>query len=199
MTTQRQARSNNKNAQKSAGPKTQQGKSTSSRNARKHGLNTKLSSAMVLKWFRVILNDEVALPGPLETDDRLQAAHRLAEAEARLTRARNTEANLLNNDFVMPGEYDAQRIARATEDLLIEKARYGEWDKECDTVFKELVQDIRERKTAKAKEYARQVRIIKRYCAEAESQRRKAVKRWAEVEILWRKGLKIQTEVGSQT
>ena len=92
MTTERQKKANRTNAEKSTGPRSSAGRRRSSRNAHKHGLTAPPLWEDVTKWFRLILDDPDAAPDPMEREDRLRAALRLAEAEAQLERCNKTES-----------------------------------------------------------------------------------------------------------
>ena len=83
-----QSRSLDANSPPSTGPITHEGKTISSQNARKHGLNAPLDGALVSLWFNVILNktgDDQEEPSA--ADPRREAALGLAMAEARYHRA----------------------------------------------------------------------------------------------------------------
>ena len=92
MTTERQKKANQTNAEKSTGPRSSAGRRRSSRNAHKHGLTAPPLWEDVAKWFRLILDDPDAAPVPMEREDRLRVALRLAEAEAQLERCNKTES-----------------------------------------------------------------------------------------------------------
>lgn len=92
MTTERQKKANLANAEKSTGPRSSAGRNRSSRNAHKHGLTATPLWEDVTKWFRIILGDPGAAPDPMDREDRLRAALRLAEAEAQLQRCHQTES-----------------------------------------------------------------------------------------------------------
>jgi hypothetical protein len=95
MTTQRQIAANRRNAQMSTGPRTMSGKAVSSGNARRHGLTGDLDEEAVLSWYRILLEDETAVPDPFEQDPHRRAAAELARAEAHLQRVRATEEQSL--------------------------------------------------------------------------------------------------------
>ena len=80
MTTERQKKANRTNAEKSTGSRSSAGRNRSARNAHKHGLTAPPLWEDVAKWFRLILDDPDAAPDPMEREDRLRVALRLAEA-----------------------------------------------------------------------------------------------------------------------
>jgi hypothetical protein len=92
MTTERQKKANQTNAEKSTGPRSSAGRRRSSQNARRHGLTAPPPWDDVAKWFRLILDDPDAAPDPMEREGRLRVALRLAEAEAQLERCNQTES-----------------------------------------------------------------------------------------------------------
>ena len=98
MTTQAQIEANRRNAQKSTGPKTDEGKAASSRNALKHGL-----TAQQLILFDETAEDFAAFLAELRQDhapaDATEAVlvERIAVAHWRLRRVWRAEAALFNN------------------------------------------------------------------------------------------------------
>ena len=90
MATAAQIAANQRNALKSTGPKTREGKQMSSVNARRHGLHSALPVKDVLAAYEIITgqkaNDLTRISG---------AALRLAIAEAQLARVRESERSLL--------------------------------------------------------------------------------------------------------
>jgi hypothetical protein len=95
MTTQRQIAANRRSAQRSTGPRTAAGKAASSGNARRHGLTVEPDEDAVLSWFRVLLEDETAVPSVYEQHPFRRAALELARAEAHLQRVRAAEEQSL--------------------------------------------------------------------------------------------------------
>ena len=106
MTSDRQISANRRNALRSTGPKTEAGRNRVSQNARKHGLNTEPPAALIVSFYRLIMDNPDANYDPLMADAVSQAAYHLAETEASLYRVRNSE-NLLLADWY---EFETARI-----------------------------------------------------------------------------------------
>ncbi len=105
---------NRKNAQKSTGPRTPQGKSTISQNARRHGLS---GGFCILAHedraeFQQLLNEYRAQFKP-KSSDEIFLLEQMAQARWTLARARRIEAHLLNAlaGFELPGGDPDARIA----------------------------------------------------------------------------------------
>jgi hypothetical protein len=99
VATAAQIAANRRNALKSTGPKTMQGKRAAARNAVKHGIYAEISDAE-LRLIVEALEAESGLMGLDGSDDTaLGRAARLAVAEVRLARARQQErAQLVRGD-----------------------------------------------------------------------------------------------------
>ncbi len=96
MTTKKQIEANRRNAKKSTGPKTEEGKAKSSMNALKHGLTSQRvwlneEEKKDFHEFRLGLVDELEPLGPLE----MQFVCRIAAQMWRLARVPGIEAELL--------------------------------------------------------------------------------------------------------
>lgn len=92
MTTERQRTANRANASKSTGPRTKEGKATSSQNARRHGLATALRSEVgaieEIERLAEIIVVDAGRP------DSIDDARRIAEAEIDLRRVRRARLTL---------------------------------------------------------------------------------------------------------
>jgi hypothetical protein len=96
VATQAQIDANRRNASKSTGPKSEDGKRVSSRNATRHGLTASIPLDDVRARADVIF---AAAAEPIDRSARELLEYRtlrLAEAEARLERARKAERSLLS-------------------------------------------------------------------------------------------------------
>lgn len=97
MATERQKSANRTNALKSTGPKSDEGKRKSARNATSHGLASALDWRDVMAYHRFLLA-EAGLPEDAGLEDPLAAATlALAEAETRVARARDREEEYLSD------------------------------------------------------------------------------------------------------
>lgn len=94
MATAAQIAANRRNASKSTGPKTGGGKRASSRNAIKHGLTAAIATDD-LRHFAELIAAEFQGENVAGDPKRQLLLLRLAEAEARLERARNAERDIL--------------------------------------------------------------------------------------------------------
>lgn len=95
MATPAQIAANRRNAAKSTGPKTAQGKEASSQNAQKHGLTAKIPDDEVRRIAEII-TAEFPAEGTAEDDPtRALRLLQLAQAEARLERVRREERDVL--------------------------------------------------------------------------------------------------------
>lgn len=182
MTTERQAAANKSNAKKSSGPKTAGGKAAASRNATKHGLTGRPDWTQVTAAYRIVLEDPDALPDPVSTDRRLRAALALAEADAGLRRAAETERAYIfaqskraldkrgtAMDFInVVAELDLEDID--TLDFLIAR--------ETDPWMREGLELLKASSPKRPVEVRKTIKRLARYRREAEARRSKALGRW---------------------
>ena len=184
MTSERKAAANRANAGRSTGPRTATGKRASSRNATRHGLTARPDQVDVLRWYRVIREDPVAeLPSFPATDSERAALH-LAEAEARLERARTAEAEHL----VTLVDCMQRRGRRSLEDLSGMDVEEGLEDVDfLDTLIANLRGDpamaralriIRRSSPSRPAALHRRMQTLRGYRQRAEGQRRQALKTW---------------------
>ncbi len=109
MATAAQIAANRRNALKSTGPKTRQGKRASSRNAVKHGVYAEISEAELSTAVEAIGAELIAIGLDPSSDTNRARAARLAVAEVRLARARQEERALMtrgDNDLRLQREFD---------------------------------------------------------------------------------------------
>ena len=187
MTTQRQLKANRANAEKSTGPRSAAGRAQASGNARRHGLTTPLPWRDVIRWYRLITDDPGALPTANPGEEGGSAALRLAETEAHLERCLRAER--AHTDLMFERAMDnidfwrtdlRTRLHREPVDV----SAWAIWLANSEGPFDSFAKDtfrilIRTSKGRPAALDLRQ-RILRRYRAEAEARRRKALKAWAE-------------------
>jgi hypothetical protein len=171
-----QSRSLSRGSHGATGPVTDAGKTVSSQNARKHGLNAPPDVALVSQWFNVILNNhENDFEEPNASDTLREAALRLAIAEARYHRALH--------------KFDTHESEPGSAQQLAMKLR-----QEIRDVLDDMPKKIVDRPTdPHALAYANfainqleelfaqiscERRLYKRYLGEARAQRAKALRAW---------------------
>ena len=115
MATRAQIEANRRNARRSTGPRTAEGKAASSRNAVTHGLTVAASDEAVLTYYRAIseAGGEVNL--------RLEAAEKIAALAMRLARAEAQMAQVRRAAFDVLAQGDDQLRLRPERDRIIER------------------------------------------------------------------------------
>jgi hypothetical protein len=142
VATAAQISANRRNARKSTGPKTVQGKRASARNAVKHGVYAQIAEAE-LEPIVEALEVECRLMGLDGSDDiTLGRAARLAVTEVRLSRARQQER---------------AQLARGDKDLRLQH----EFDLVCDTLFDDELYMMRLSESERNQGYKLLARIAK--------------------------------------
>jgi hypothetical protein len=101
MTSARKIEANRRNAKKSTGPKTWQGKARSSQNARKHGLS--LSALHDPEAARAIEGLAGAIAGAGPSIEQRERAWRIATAQIDIERTRQARCRLLAEPIETPG------------------------------------------------------------------------------------------------
>jgi hypothetical protein len=183
MANERQRAANRRNARKSTGPKSEGGKRRSSQNARPHGLTTPPSPDRVRVHLRLILGDDAAELAPLIADPRLQAARSLAEAEARLERARAAEEGFLL--AVEEGRHLDDHLKQVSEEI---RRRWQEVKGVSPEASRRILAskgkvpyEETRKVTVTWESVAARLRTLLRYRREAEVRRRKALREWIEL------------------
>ncbi len=96
MATRAQIEANRRNARKSTGPRTAEGKATSSRNAVTHGLTVAANDQAVLTYYRAICEAGDEVNQRPEAAEKIAAlAMRLARAEVQMAQVRNAAFEVL--------------------------------------------------------------------------------------------------------
>lgn len=163
-TSQRQRDANRRNARASTGPRSFGGKKRASKNAVRHGLNSRPSADAILAWYRTILGDPAAEPDPLDADPLQIAALDLAGAEAHLDVVRSKGDQLLT-------DFHARVIA---DDPILDAATVLAI-KDVDDVMTLKFVKLKAETLAIARESQR---INARYRAEAEARRHSMLQRY---------------------
>lgn len=169
MATSRQHSANRKNATKSTGPITRQGKRRSSQNAVRHGLASEVPAEDVFRWYKVIRNDTEGLPDPFRDTELDRTAFRLARAEARLQKTRRAEEAVLKGYLAFVSSPDEER------DRLV-----AHFEKDDDPVLRRAAKFMHEAPSRNKAHFMRELRILARYRAEAEAGRSNALQSWIE-------------------
>lgn len=166
---------NQKNGQKSTGPKTAEGRAVSSQNARKHGATARPDPQAVANWLRVILGLDLA-DDDLQPEDAIgQAALRLAEAEARRVAAESA------TDAASGEEPEAETLLSIVYDIQaqIEDVMFFRSDNP------KIMREANVRATRNLKRIAkysgqefRRADKLQRYEREAQRERQRALEDW---------------------
>ena len=170
MTERNVASRNRKNARKSTGPKTPEGKKTVSQNAVRHGATSRPDPSQVSTWLRIISGDpDMSLDRLEQGGDLEYRALALAEAEVKLHTAEKALAAFEERER----EIDKELKRLATAGAIWIGGLLEGYSNPTDEIFEILrldQDDITELKRTK--------RLLKRYAAEAKSQRRRAFRTW---------------------
>jgi hypothetical protein len=172
MTSARQIEANRRNAARSTGPNSEQGKALAAQNARSHGLTAAPPESEVDQWLRIILNQPI-LPSAetILRHEGLRRARRLAEAEARLALLRRSlDSETMPIELGDPDRNKYEEIREKIGSLLREPWKYGNNVEEAMLKFEHL----REMHCAH-EEY---LKLSARYLREARSARKRAFKEW---------------------
>ena len=171
-----QSRSLDANSPPSTGPITHEGKTISSQNARKHGLNAPPNGALVSLWFNVILNNYGdGHEEPSAADPRREAALRLAIAEARYHRA----LHKVDTHESEPGSAQqlAMKLRREIRDVLDEMPKQIA-DEPADPHALAYVNFAIKHLEQLFEQISHERRLYQRYLGEARAQRAKALRAW---------------------
>lgn len=180
MTSDRRLRANRANALRSTGPRSVAGKRRVSRNARRHGLTTAPNAEVVARWIDDILDDPKLEDVGLSREE-MALATSLAEAEARLDRARQAEARFLEDYHALDRAAAHLETRHVTEifETIIDRGpsefRDGRWH--AGEPY-EASERTKVKVETKETTYASEMRRLSRYRREAECARQRALKAW---------------------
>lgn len=173
MATPAQIAANRRNAAKSTGPKTSRGKQASSKNAVTHGLTATLSNDDVSRMADIISAEFPEEGRGGDDPTRALLLHHLAQAEARLERARKAE-----RDILARGDADLRLIREIEmiDDLLWEdRAIWRDFSPR--DVEKGL--SLKLRISGAGQKYARRTyAALRRQLREAEAEQAAALRAW---------------------
>lgn len=167
---------NRANAQKSTGPKTAQGKSVVANNARRHGATARPDPQSVAAWLAIICDNPDIRPDELLSDrDVGFRALALAESEARLIAARKA---LQDSETDRAETHDQER---EMQDLVGMIFGGSGSDSAATSISPQALGNLKQMlrlSIETAKSNRKNLRLLKRYLAEAQAQRRKAFRAW---------------------
>jgi hypothetical protein len=112
MATERQIAANRRNAQKSTGPRSAAGQKTSSQNALRHGLNSRISS---IDFEKQIENLARQFAGHAEDRINLADAHVAAEADLELQRIRQIKVAMYERINAY-GDFDSTKLFQSDKE-----------------------------------------------------------------------------------
>lgn len=166
---------NQKNAQKSTGPKTAEGRAVSAQNARKHGATARPDPQAVANWLRVILDRDLTADD-LQPENAIgQAALRLAEAEARRVTAERA------TDAASGEEPEADTLLSIVHDIQAHIEDVMEFHKDDPKIMREA-ETRGMRNLKRIAKYSRQefrrADKLQRYEREAQRERQRALEDW---------------------
>jgi len=180
MTSDRRLLANRANAQRSTGPRSVAGKRRVSRNARRHGLTTAPNAEVVARWIDDILDDPKLEDLELSRDE-MAIVTSLAEAEARLDRARHAEARFLEDYHVrnrVAAHLETRHVTEISETIIDRgpsEFRDGRW--RAGEPY-EASERTKVKVETKERTYASEMRRLSRYRREAECARQRALRAW---------------------
>ncbi len=193
MTTERQRNANQKNASKSTGPRSAEGKRRAAKNARTHGLTLTPDQDAVLRWVRIIRGD----PGATRLDNMGSVTGRatiaLAEAEALLERTWSAERDHLDKMFQISmgrGRRTLMELAMVPEDerfrdddvldLLIDNYSSAEMgmEKEKREYLVGALRIIKRSNPNRPAALVRKMQTLRGYRKRAEGRRNRAFNEW---------------------
>lgn len=178
MTPDQIAARNRRNATKSTGPKTAEGKVIVAGNARRHGATSEPDPESIVAWLAIILDKPGLAPEDLlPNDERGLHALALAEAEVRLVAAERALRELENGQA---------RPSAVTQDIIdmadlfkAELQNSKATARELKSGFS-LLARISRLKAYETQPGGKRHRLLKRYVREAQTQRRRALRAWLE-------------------
>lgn len=180
MTSDRRIEANRRNASKSTGPRTEEGRQRVSQNARRHGLTQGPAPDRVMHYVSVLLD-----AGPLAHQrvcrEGQAAAMALADAEARLERVREVEFRFLEDCHALDREMAHLQSGRelvTTSHKIFKSIRQKKIGVFHETTVKTTPEVVGREEKIKTQSYQKEMRRLLRYRKEAENHRHKALRHW---------------------
>jgi len=169
----KQSKANQRNAQKSTGPRSSQGMARSSRNAARHGATSKLSQEKIDGARELLRLDEIGISNSIAKDN-LAAAQ--AEIEQKLEGRARLFLTLYDWQFSeSPSYFEAGLLAEIddviNEDLLSDPNYFASVNH-----FKDLKFRLRMEAKMMNPAFMKQLKLNDRYLDEAQSKRRTAIR-----------------------
>ena len=182
MTQQHIIARNRANAQKSTGPRSEQGKSIVSNNARRHGATARPDPKGVAIWLTIIRDTPDLAPHELlPSNDGDFRALELAQAEVRLLAAREALHQFeAGNAEPVEDVDDLQGLKRYLIDELASDKTSALERRSAKSVLAHIAKLAAQETQIGGKRH----RLFKRYLGEACSQRRRAFDAW----VAWKRG-----------
>ena len=118
MATDRQLQANRRNALKSTGPKTAEGRARASKNARTHGLSISIFADALLNAKVEELARKIS--GQTPSAEEMASARQVAEAQVSLDHIRSVRRHFTNDTLLTPGASQDNTRNRALSDLVVQ-------------------------------------------------------------------------------
>ena len=179
MTSDRRREANRRNAAKSTGPKTEEGRRRVSQNARRHRLTLPPDREIAAEHLAALLGDPFIETRPL-AEERHALAQGLADAEARLDRVRDAEMRFLQDTFSEDrrSAHLVERWERISETWRVVEGVSPEASRRILERHGQKPYEIKRKEKKKTSSEGNELRRLLRYRKEAENRRHRALREW---------------------